>query len=78
MSPSTLQHSSSLYFCRPTLANYVATRDDLELSSNAVFELVEKGVLDVSIGQKRPLTEIANVHEEFEAGTATASTLLIP
>ncbi len=78
VSPSTLQHSGSLYFCRPTLANYVATRDDLELSSNAVFDLIEKGVLDVSIGQKRPLAEIASVHEEFEAGTTTGSTLLTP
>jgi len=78
VSPSTLQHGGSLYFCRPTLANYVATRDDLELSSNAVFDLVEKGVLDVSVGQRRPLTEIASVHEEFEAGTTTGSTLLIP
>ncbi len=78
VSPSTLQHKGSLYFCRPTLANYVATRDDLELSSNAVFELIEKGVLDVSIGQKRPLAEIAAVHEEFESGTTTGSTLLTP
>jgi len=78
VSPSTLQHNGSLYFCRPSLANYVATRDDLELSSNAVFDRIEKGVLNVSIGQKRPLTEIISVHEEFETGTTTGSTLLTP
>lgn len=78
VSPSTLQHNGSLYFCRPSLANYVATRDDLELSSNAVFDLIQKGALKVSIGQKRPLSEIVSVHEEFETGTTTGSTLLTP
>ncbi len=76
VSPSTLQHAGSLYFCRPTLANYVATREDLELSSSAVFSLIQKGVLNVSIDQRRPLAEIADVHTEFEAGTTTGSTLL--
>jgi len=78
VSPSTLQHNGSLYFCRPTLANYVATREDLELSSNAVFDLIHMGVLKVSIDQRRPLAEIADVHTAFEAGTTTGSTLLTP
>lgn len=74
--PSTLQHGGSLYFCRPTLANYVATREDLVHSSNAVFDLVKKGVISVAIGQKRPLSEIVDVHRGFEAGDTTGSTLL--
>jgi len=78
VSPSTLQHNGSLYFCRPTLANYVATREDLVHSSNAVFELIKSGALQVSIDQKKPLAEIADVHKAFEAGTTTGSTLLIP
>lgn len=78
VSPSTLQHNGSLYFCRPSLANYVATREDLVHSANAVFDLVGKGVLDVSIDQTHPLSEVADVHAAFEAGTTTGSTLLIP
>lgn len=76
--PSTLQHGGSLYFCRPTLANYVATREDLVQSANAVFDLIKKGVLNVSIGQKRPMVDIVDVHQAFEAGHTTGSTLLIP
>lgn len=78
VSPSTLQHNGSLYFCRPTLANYVATREDLVHSANAVFDLVGKGVLDVSIDQTRSLAEISDVHAAFESGGTTGSTLLIP
>ncbi|MCL4153531.1 UNVERIFIED_CONTAM: hypothetical protein GTU68_061047 [Idotea baltica] len=78
VSPSTLQHNGSLYFCRPSLANYVATREDLVHSANAVFDLVGKGVLDVSINQTHPLSDVAAVHDAFEAGTTTGSTLLFP
>ena len=78
VSPSTLQHNGSLYFCRPTLANYVATREDLVHSANAVFEKIQTGALEVSIGQKRPLADIVAVHEAFEVGNTTGSTLLIP
>jgi len=76
--PSTLQHNGSLYFCRPTLANYVATREDLVHSANAVFALIKSGSLKVSIGQKRPLSEIVDVHTSFEVGDTTGSTLLVP
>lgn len=78
VSPSTLQHNGSLYFCRPTLANYVASRDDLVHSSSAVFDLVAKGVLDVSINQTHPLADIADVHTAFESGNTTGATILMP
>lgn len=78
VSPSTLQHNGSLYFCRPSLADYVGTREDLVHSANAVFDLVAKGVLDVSIDQTHKLTDVADVHVAFEAGSLTGSTLLIP
>lgn len=78
VAPSTLQHKGSLYFCRPTLANYVGTREDLVYSANAVFDMVKQGALTVDITQKRPLSEIVDVHRAFEAGETTGSTILIP
>ncbi len=76
--PSLLQHKGSLYFTRPTLANYIGTREDLVQSATTVFGLVEKGVLQVHIGQRRPLTDIVDVHRALETGETTGSTLLIP
>lgn len=78
VTPSTLQHNGSLYFCRPSLADYVATREDLVHSANAVFDLVSKGVLDVSIDQTHPLKDVAQVHADLESGIKTGSTLLLP
>ena len=78
VAPSTLQHKGSLYFCRPTLANYVGTRDDLVHSANAVFAMLEAGAIDVEISQRRPLSDIVDVHKSFEAGQTTGSTILVP
>ncbi|MEM9106866.1 MAG: quinone oxidoreductase [Pseudomonadota bacterium] len=76
--PSLLQHKGSLYFCRPSLANYVSERDDLVHSANAVFEMVQSGAVTVEISQRRPLSEIVDVHKAFEAGETTGSIILLP
>ncbi|MEL7089730.1 MAG: quinone oxidoreductase, partial [Planctomycetota bacterium] len=53
--PSALQHGGSLYFTRPTLANYVGPRPDLEHSARRVFEMLAAGHVRVNINQRRPL-----------------------
>ena len=78
VTPSLLQHKGSLYFCRPSLANYVAERGDFEHSANLVFEMVASGAIAVEIGQTRALSDIVEIHEEFETGNTTGSTVLIP
>ncbi len=76
--PSTLQHGGSLYFTRPTLANYVGPRPDLEHSAGRVFDMILGGHVTVNINQRRPLAEVAAAHTELEAGTTTGSTILLP
>lgn len=74
--PSLLQHKGSLYFCRPTLANYAATDDDFRYSAGEVLRLVGDGTLKVNIGQRWPLAEAPAAHTALEAGTTTGSSLL--
>lgn len=76
--PSTLQHGGSLYFTRPTLANYVGPRADLEHSAGRVFEMILNGTVSININQRRPLAEVAAAHSELEAGTTTGSTVFLP
>ena len=78
VAPSLLQHSGSLYFTRPTLANYVGPRADLEHSARRVFEMIQGGNVAVQINQRRPLSEVAAAHAELETGTTTGSTILLP
>lgn len=78
VTPDLLQKSGSLYFTRPTLADYVATREDLVHSASRVFELVEEGILSVNINQRFPLSDIVEAHVALEGGETTGSTILLP
>lgn len=73
-----LQHKGSLYFTRPTLATYIAARDDLEMSSAAVFDMVAKGAVKVEIGQRYKLDEAVKAHEDLEAGRTSGSSVILP
>lgn len=76
--PSLLQKAGSLYFTRPTLANYVGPRADLEHSASRVFEMILSGKIEINVNQKRPLREVASAHQDLEAGVTTGSTIFIP
>jgi NADPH2:quinone reductase len=73
-----LQKMGSLYFTRPTLVTYTATRAELEASANAVFDLLARGVLKLSINQRYPLADAARAHADLEAGRTIGSSILVP
>lgn len=75
---ATLQKMGSLYFTRPTLATYVAKRDDLVMSANAVFDMVRKGAVKIHIGQRYRLADAAKAHTELEAGRTQGSSVMTP
>ncbi len=75
---ATLQKLGSLYFTRPTLMTYNASREDLELSTNALFAMVSKGAVKPHIGARYKLADAAKAHADLEAGRTSGSCLLIP
>lgn len=76
--PSLLQHSGSLYFTRPTLADYIKKREDLVHAASEVFRLVQEGVLTANINQRHALSDVVEAHRDLEAGRTTGSTILTP
>lgn len=78
VAPSLLQHGGSLYFTRPTLADYIADRADLEHAASEIFRLVAEGVLTVNVNQTFPLSEVAAAHHALASADTTGSTLLLP
>jgi NADPH2:quinone reductase len=72
-----LQFKGSLYATRPTLLHYIASREDLLESANALFAAVEKG-LKVEVNQTFPLKDTAQAHRDLEARKTTGSTVLLP
>jgi len=71
-----LQHRGSLYFTRPTLATYIAAREDLEASASAVFDMIARGAIKVEIGQRYTLDEAVKAHEDLEAGRTSGSSVI--
>jgi NADPH2:quinone reductase len=73
-----LQHKGSLYFTRPTLANYCASRDDLELSASRLFKMIANGAVKTKIGQRYDLSDVVRSHLDLEAGKTLGSSILLP
>ncbi len=76
--PSLLQKKGSLYFCRPTLADYIASRADLLTSAAEVFRLAKDGVLKVNINQTYRLSDIVTAHRDLESGVTSGSSVIVP
>lgn len=73
-----LAAKGSLYATRPTLFSYVAGREDLVESANALFDVVAKGGVTISVNQTYPLSAAPKAHRDLEARKTTGSTVLLP
>ncbi|MBI4899373.1 MAG: quinone oxidoreductase [Actinobacteria bacterium] len=73
-----LNTGGSLYVTRPTLAYYVATRDELRWRGDEVFEAVRTGKLTVRIGARFPLADAAEAHRALEGRETTGKVVLVP
>jgi len=73
-----LSTMGSLYITRPTLKNYIATRDDLEARAKDVFDGVANGSLKLRIEHIYPLADAAHAHRDLESRKTTGKLLLIP
>ena len=63
---------------RPTLVNYIATRDELVTRSGAVLGMVASGKLKLRIEHIYPLAEAQRAHRDLEGRKTTGKLLLMP
>ncbi|MBN9617366.1 MAG: NADPH:quinone reductase [Acidobacteriales bacterium 59-55] len=68
----------SLYITRPTLRDYIATREDLELRATAVLNAIAGGTLKLRLEHTYPLADAAHAHRDLESRRTTGKLLLIP
>jgi NADPH:quinone reductase len=73
-----LSQKGSLYVTRPTLVNYIATREELVARSGAVFGMITGGKLKLRIEHTYPLAEALRAHRDLEGRKTTGKLLLIP
>lgn len=74
----TLAAKGSLYVTRPTLATYIATRDELLSTAKDLFDVVASGAVKPTIGQRFALADAAQAHRALEARQTVGSTVLVP
>ncbi len=70
-----LAAKGSLFVTRPTLATYTARRSDLLAGAAELFEVVEQGIVKITINQRYPLREAERAHRDLEARRTTGSTI---
>jgi NADPH2:quinone reductase len=73
-----LMRGGSLYVTRPTLADYIATPEELAHTAFRLFDRMQRGVIKVQIGQRYALTDAAQAQRALEARKTVGSTVLLP
>lgn len=75
---ATLAQKGSLFVTRPIMNHYYTTPQDRAQGINRVWEMLESGKVQVSVGATYALTDAAQAHRDLEARLTTGSTLLLP
>ena len=72
----TLASKGSLRLTRTTLFTYIARHEDCQAMARHLFEKVAAGDVNIRIGQRFPLEEVAAAHRALEGRETTGSTIL--
>jgi NADPH2:quinone reductase len=73
-----LTAKGSLFLTRPTLATYIASREDLEAASSALFDVVKSGKVKIDISARYKLADAVQVHRDLEGRKTTGSVVMLP
>lgn len=76
--PQILNRKGSLFLTRPTLNDYVATRDELLNRANDLLGWIQRAQLSVRIGDEFSLDEVADAHRALAGRKTTGKVLIIP
>src|SRR5207237_1564713 len=74
--PIVLTQKGSLFLTRPSLGNYIASREELVARSSAVLGMISAGKLKLRIQHIYPLQEAQRAHPEAEGRKTTGKLLL--
>ena len=76
--PIILSRKGSLFLTRPTLAHYIATREELVHRADALLSMIASGTLKLRISHTYPLRDAQQAHRDLEGRKTTGKVLLIP
>jgi NADPH2:quinone reductase len=73
-----LAQKGSLFLTRPTLANFIATREELQQRASDLFGWIAAGKLRLRMEFEFPLMDAVRAHQALEGRKTTGKVLLIP
>lgn len=73
-----LNVNGSLFITRPTLADYITNRQELEERMSAVFKLITAGKLKIRIGREYALAQAGKAQDDLAGRRTVGKLLLIP
>jgi NADPH2:quinone reductase len=76
--PIQLSTRGSLYLTRPTLKEYITTRQELVQRAGDVLRWVAEGTLKLRLEHNYPLADASQAHHDLEGRKTTGKLLLIP
>ena len=74
--PLKLAAAGSIFFTRPTIVDYIRTREELLYRVRELFDAIRAGKLHVRIGATYPLADAAQAHRDLEARKTIGKLLL--
>jgi NADPH2:quinone reductase len=76
--PLQLTARGSLFMTRPSLTNYIASREELESRATALFGMIAAKKLKLRIEHTYPLAQAQQAHRDLEGRKTTGKLLLLP
>ena len=68
----------SLYFTRPTMFHYLATKNELKEGADKLFEKISLGKIKIEIFRKYNLDDVVQAHKDLEARKIIGPAVIIP
>ncbi|MDQ6633212.1 MAG: quinone oxidoreductase [Gemmatimonadota bacterium] len=78
LDPQLLNQKGSLFLTRPTLANYIATAEELRWRAGKVLGWIADGSLRLRVDREVPLAHASEAHRALEGRRTTGKVLLVP
>ena len=75
--PKSLQ-TKGLYFVRPSMQQYLRTREELEEAAKNLFEQISSGKIKIEIFKKYKLDDIKTAHSDLEERKIVGPAVIIP
>jgi NADPH:quinone reductase and related Zn-dependent oxidoreductases len=67
-----------IYLVRPSMQQYLSTRDELNEASNIMFDKISSGKIKIKIFKKYKLDQVVQAHQDLEGRKILGPAVIIP